>query len=145
MPPLLFRASLLLAKMHQQIHLHDCNLVIRLMLRGAPWEPMCKNHCKVCTDMSKSAISSEMSCKSDHPPRGPKWRLARVFLHTPPYFLYVLAVPRPRLLILPCKLYVFRDSGSLSARSWPTWLPFGSIMVHLARPWHTLASQSMQN
>jgi hypothetical protein len=57
------------------------------------------------------------------------------FLHTPPYFLYVLAVPRPRLLILPCKLYVFRDSGSPSARSWPTWPPFGSIMAHLAPLW----------
>ena len=55
------------------------DLVIRLMLRGAPWEPMCKNHCKVCTHMSKSAIPSETSCKSDPPPRGPKWRLARVF------------------------------------------------------------------
>ena len=57
------------------------------------------------------------------------------FLHTPPYFLYVLAGPRPRLLILLHKLCVFRNSGSPLARSWPTWPPFGAIMAHLAPLW----------
>ena len=34
------------------------------MLRGALWKRIFKNHRKVCTHMSKSAIPSETSCKS---------------------------------------------------------------------------------
>jgi len=65
------------------------------------------------------------------------------FRHTPPSFLYVLAFPWPRLLILLRKLHVFHDSGYPSARSWPTWAPFwldlGPLGHPLAQSWLTLA------
>ena len=50
-------------------HFPHCNLVIFVMLRGGPWEPICQNHHKVRTHKPKSSIPSALS-EILTPPRG---------------------------------------------------------------------------